>query len=205
MYAKEFRQKAQAKMTGNWGTFAIIMLVIMLLESASSVLVVVPLLIAGPFAYSVTSCSLKVCRGQKIDVENFLDGFRDFARSFVASIINGVLIALWSLLLVVPGIIKSLEYSMTYYIMLDDPKISANDARKKSMEMMQGHRWELFCLLFSFVGWLLLSILTLGILLLWVQPYMEVAVAEFYRNLKGEQDILSAETPIVEAEARPIK
>ena len=94
---------------------------------------------------------------------------------------------------------------MTYYIMLDDPKISANDARKKSMEMMQGHRWELFCLLFSFVGWLLLSILTLGILLLWVQPYMEVAVAEFYRNLKGEQDILSAETPIIEAEARPIK
>ena len=52
---------------------------------------------------------------------------------------------------------------------------------------------------------MLLSILTLGILLLWVQPYMEVAVAEFYRNLKGEQDILSAETPIIEAEARPIK
>ena len=67
--------------------------------------------------------------------------------------------------------------------MVENPDITANEARKQSMIMMQGNRWRLFCLDFSFIGWVLLSCLTLGILFLWVVPYMEVAHASFYKSI----------------------
>lgn len=82
-----------------------------------------------------------------------------------------------------PGIIKALSYSMSWYILCDDPKVGANAARKRSMELMRGHKWKLFCLSLSFIGWWLLCILTLGILSLWVVPYQQTALAHFYRSL----------------------
>ena len=76
---------------------------------------------------------------------------------------------------------------MSYYILKDNPNMSGDEARKASIEMMKGHKWELFCLEFSYIGWILLSILTFGILTLWVNPYMEVAKVAFYENLKNSQ------------------
>lgn len=72
---------------------------------------------------------------------------------------------------------------MSWYILCDDPKVGANAARKRSMELMRGHKWKLFCLSLSFIGWWLLCILTLGILSLWVVPYQQTALAHFYRSL----------------------
>lgn len=72
----------------------------------------------------------------------------------------GIKVFLWSLLLIIPGIIKEYSYSMTPYIMYEHPEISASDAMKKSQEMMNGNKWRLFCLHFSFIGWyLLLSVI----------------------------------------------
>ena len=77
---------------------------------------------------------------------------------------------------------------MSYYILKDNPGMDANEARKASIEMMKGHKWQLFCLEFSFIGWIILSILTFGILTLWVGPYMETAKAAFYEELKANQN-----------------
>ena len=81
----------------------------------------------------------------------------------------------------------SYAYSMSWFILADDPNIPANEARKRSIEMMRGNKWRLFCLDFSFIGWILLSILTFGILLFWIRPYMQTARAEFYQDLLAQE------------------
>ena len=86
---------------------------------------------------------------------------------------------------------------MTPYILLDKPELSANEAITDSRMMMKGHKWELFLLDLSFIGWILLSLLTLGILFIYVIPYMQAARAEFYRNLKGENEP-KVDEPIIE-------
>ena len=75
----------------------------------------------------------------------------------------GLFTVLWSLLLVIPGIVKSVAYSMTPYILMDQPEISATDALKKSMAMTDGYKWNIFLFDLSFIGWMLLSIITFGI------------------------------------------
>jgi len=73
---------------------------------------------------------------------------------------------------------------MAFYIISDNPEIGAMEAIRKSKEMMRGFRWKLFCLNLSFIGWVLLCVLTLGIGFLWLQPYMNASFANFYQNLK---------------------
>ena len=87
---------------------------------------------------------------------------------------------------VIPGIIKFLSYSMTYYVLKDHPEMSNNAAIEESMRLMNGHKWELFCLMFSYIGWLLLCILSLGIGCFWVSPWMNTAMCAFYEDLVRE-------------------
>ena len=108
-----------------------------------------------------------------------------------------IYIMLWTLLFYIPGIVKSYSYAMTPYILLDKPELSATDAITESRKMMNGHKMELFILDLSFIGWILLSLLTCGILFLYVAPYMQAARAEFYRTLKGD-DEPKADEPIIE-------
>lgn len=123
----------------------------------------------------------------------FSIGFTHYWHNIGGVLLTSIYILLWSLLLIVPGIIKSLSYSMTYFILADEPQLSPEQAIKKSMIMMEGHKMELFLLSLSFIGWILLGIVTLGIGLLWVIPYMYTAVAEFYLELRD------AESPVTYA------
>ena len=91
---------------------------------------------------------------------------------------------LWTLLLIIPGIIAVLSYSMTFYILADDNSIGAMEAIDKSKKMMDGYKWKYFCLGLRFIGWSLLCILTLGIGFLWLLPYMQVSVVKFYDDIK---------------------
>lgn len=212
MLAKDYRNRAWGKLSGKWGTFAIIMLIYFVIigalegfsgvqpQGASTYLLVsifsvVSFILAGPFEYGLRSTALSVANSQPIKVENLFDGFKDFTRTFLLYLINSVFIFLWSLLLIVPGIIAAIRYSMSYHILQENPNMSANDARKESIRLMEGHKWQYFCLIFSFIGWILLSILTCGILLLWVQPYMYVASAEFYNELQGKSVEISDKKP----------
>lgn len=192
--AKDFRRQAWGKLKGKWGTMALITLILMLImgvcagASIIGIGAIATLLITGPFMLGMANITLGIVRGKEsVDVADLFSGFKNFLNAFVLYIINTILTALWSLLFVIPGIIKSYSYSMSYYILADNPDMAPNDARKRSMEMMHGNKWRAFCLDLSFIGWVLLSLLTFGILLFWIDPYMQTAKTEFYQSLLGEQ------------------
>lgn len=118
-----------------------------------------------------------------------LAGFKvRYLRNIWVLVLVGIKTALWSLLFVIPGIIKSFEYSIIPYILADDAEISSKDAFKKAKEMMNGNKWRLFKLNFSFIGWNLLAVLTCGIGVFFLVPYINAANAEFYVELKNKQN-----------------
>ena len=121
----------------------------------------------------------------------FKDAFSGFkvkyGRNIGTLLLVGIKTVLWSLLFIIPGIIKTYEYAIIPYILADDPEISSKDAFKKAKQMMKGNKWRLFKLEFSFIGWALLCFLTLGIGTFFLLPYVDAAMAEFYVELKNKQ------------------
>ena len=113
--------------------------------------------------------------------------FPHWKTATIANLLQTVFVFLWSLLLVIPGIIASYSYAMTPYILAEHPEMAPADVLRKSKEMMSGNRWRLFCLQFSFIGWGILSALTLGIGGLWLTPYTQTATAAFYREISGTE------------------
>jgi uncharacterized membrane protein len=145
---------------------------------------------------------LKKARGEDANFVDLFDGFRlgsvpGFLASrqtwqivitmFLLLIVEGLFIALWTCLFIVPGIIKCLSYSMSYYILRDNPDIGVLEAITRSRKMMLGHKRQLFSLCISFLGWGLLCVFTLGIGLLWLVPYISLSLANFYETLKENQ------------------
>ncbi|MBO4434033.1 MAG: DUF975 family protein [Bacteroidales bacterium] len=112
--------------------------------------------------------------------------FKDYGHKILGMFLMGLFIFLWTLLLIIPGIIKSFSYAMTPYILNEYPNVGVNDSIDISRKMMKGHKLDLFLLELSFIGWILLSILTLGIGLLWLGPYMQTSMSIFYEDVKAE-------------------
>ena len=100
-----------------------------------------------------------------------------------------IFICLWSLLLVIPGIIKCFSYAMTPFILEEHPELTANEAIDHSRAMMKGHKFDLFWLYLSFIGWGILCIPTLGIGTFWLIPYMQTAQASFYEDVKADYEV----------------
>ena len=207
--AKDFRNAAWKDMKGSWGTLALIyflytiilgalgavnglnalrIVFLSILSIAASVAV---LLLSGPFNLGIHISALDVSRKQPVSVGSLFEGFKSFGDSLALYILTATFTFLWSLLLIIPGIIKMYSYSMGYFILADRPDLSGNQARKRSMYLMKGHKWQLFCLDLSFIGWYLLSLLTLGILAFWIYPYHMTARAEFYNELLVEENALA--------------
>ncbi len=105
-------------------------------------------------------------------------------------------VVLWSLLLIIPGIIAAYGYSMVFFILADDSSIGIREALQKSKTMMMGHRWKYFCLGWRFFGWTLLCFLSLGIGFLWLFPYIQISGAKFYEDLKGEEEAAAQTTEL---------
>ena len=116
----------------------------------------------------------------------FKNTFHGYWKNLGTSLLMGIYVFLWSLLFLIPGIIKSLSYSMTPYILKDYPELTADQAITLSMKMMKGHKLDLFWLCLSFFGWGILNIFTLGIGTLWLMPYVMTTMAAFYQNLNTE-------------------
>ena len=112
--------------------------------------------------------------------------FKQYARTVGAVLLVFVYTLLWTLLLVIPGIIKAYSYSMTFYILRENPEMTAGDAITASQKMMDGHKMDLFLLSLSFIGWAILASITFGIGYLWLIPYIYTAYAAFYETLKKE-------------------
>lgn len=138
------------------------------------------------FEIGLTRIYIKISRNGDFEVKEIFDGFNYFLKSFCVNFMSGLFIFLWSLLLVVPGIIKAFSYAMAPFIIADDPETGVLEAISRSKVMMHGHKGELFVLILSFIGWAILSTLTLGILYIWTAPYMMATYTNFYNKLLEE-------------------
>lgn len=128
--------------------------------------------------------NLDMVDGREVQLQTLLSRAGQFKTAFVAYFLTTLYTLLWTLLLIIPGIIADYSYAMTPYILAEHPELSAREAIRSSKEMMAGNRWRLFCLQYSFIGWALLCMFipfNLGRLAL--APYREAANAVFYRSL----------------------
>lgn len=174
----------------------------------SAIASIISLIVNPALLFGFNMYALKFSRNQEVEFNSFFDGFKYFRKAFNTYYLRSIYTFLWSLLLIVPGIVKSITYSQTLFILSDNPSISAEQAITRSMEMMNGYKWKYFQLQLSFIGWAVLSILTLGIGFLWLAPYVYVSNAKFYEDLKSKQsDNVSPEgvtenpvEPVVEAQ-----
>ena len=187
MNNEEIRREARELLTGNWGTLALLWVIYMAFMGFLQyvTLGLVPLLVGGPLSLAVCAIFLKIWRREPFHVEEIFDGFKDFSRSLVAYLLVGIYVFLWSLLLIVPGIIAAIGYSMTFFILAEDPRIGAEDAMKLSKQMMEGHKTEFFLLMLSFIGWVLLACLTFGIGFLFLNSYTYMTATVFYQRIKA--------------------
>lgn len=112
-----------------------------------------------------------------------------FGKAFLLQLITGVLVFLWSLLLIIPGIIAMYRYAMAPFIMAQNPGVGIIEAIQQSKQMMKGHKWQLFVLQLSFIGWAILCVFTMGIGLLWLAPYIGASNAAFYLHVSGQQPV----------------
>lgn len=133
---------------------------------------------------------LRASRGEEPGgVETLFACFRQLWRFFCAQLLMELFIILWSCLFLIPGIIAIFAYSQTIWIMLDHPEMSPMEAIRASRKLMRGHKWEYFVLELSFYGWMLLSACTLGLLSLWLNPYMGITQASYYNGLVNWQQL----------------
>lgn len=194
--AKFFREAAWSQLTGKWQPAVIfslvymaIVLVINYVGTKNDYISFLSMLLLYPLQYGAAVAFLGFKRtGVDVKIGDMFVGFNDYGRVFVTLLLQTLYIVLWSLLLVVPGIIKAISYSQTIYILKDNPELKFNGAIERSMAMMEGHKMEAFLLGISFIGWLLLGVLTLGIGMLWVTPYMSTAYAHFYDYVKEDYE-----------------
>lgn len=125
---------------------------------------------------------MNICRFSKAGFGNLLDGFAIFFKVLWLNILMFIFVYLWSLLLIVPGIIAAYRYRMALYIMIDNPELSALECIRASKQMMKGRKGELFVLDLSFLGWALLTLFPF--VTIWVTPYTSVTYVNYYLALR---------------------
>lgn len=140
-----------------------------------------------PLLFSYSVFFLNICRGSKPYYSELFNGFRTGYVKYTGTLFLVWLYSfLWTLLFVIPGVVKSYSYSMTSFVMKDNPELKYNAAIDESMRLMQGHKMQLFLLDLSMIGWAILSCLTLGVGFFFLCPYNQTAHAAFYEDLKKE-------------------
>ena len=210
----ELRAQARERLEGKWGTFVLMTFLFYVIQAllqipgsvgdlfkvlspenaltseSLSTLSVMLSLLALPLSWGLTVSLLRNHREESVDLENLFDGFRGgrYTRVFCALFLVNLFTFLWTLLLIIPGIIKAFSYALTPYIIMDEPELTARQAITRSCEIMEGRRWKLFCLYLSFIGWGILSLLTFGIGFLWLAPYMNASIAAFYEDARAEYE-----------------
>lgn len=114
------------------------------------------------------------------------EGFQDYGRVLVTMLIRDVFILLWTLLLIIPGAMKAYSYRLVPYLVKDRPELSPMEVLAESEALMRGNRWQAFVMDLSFLGWLLLGVVTLNLgNIFWTNPYMNATDAALYQELTG--------------------
>ena len=184
----ELKARARQMMSGNMGMLIVCTVIVTAVSGACAAIPyvgsVAGICITGPLMLGTTYIYLNLTRGYEPDVNVLFAGFQRFTDTLVLTLLIDIFVFLWSLLLVVPGIIKAISYSQAYYILAEHPEMSGKEALDASVEMMDGHKMEWFMLILSFIPWMLLCGITCGLAILYVAPYMEATCVNFYDAIK---------------------
>ena len=129
---------------------------------------------------------------EKPGIGVFFDGFNYWFKALCATLWRRLWIVLWTLCFVIPGIIKAVAYSQMFYILTENPELTVGKALRMSIYMTQGHKSELFAMYLSFLGWIILSFMTFGILFVWTLPYMQLTAVNAYYYLKSQALVTGA-------------
>ncbi|RDU35737.1 hypothetical protein DRW41_16485 [Neobacillus piezotolerans] len=215
MRIRDIKKDALASLKGRWGiaillmivTYAIYFIVPSTAEiiasggfgvwinqenatpAASGLSTVVSLALA-PLLLSFYWVFLDIRRGREVSIGTLFSNLsgKMYIKMIGLNLLVSIYTILWTLLLIIPGIVKGLAYSQTYFILKDNPGIVLNDAITQSRKLMDGYKGKYFLLNLSFIGWGLLCLLTLGIGFIWLAPYITASLASFYQRLIENRD-----------------
>ncbi len=199
MCRAELKSMAKQQIKGNIGILFVIQIIIVAISGAAGAIfgfipiagsLIVSIIITPAFSLSLMRIYLNLTNAQKPEVKDTFSGFDDFWSAFKVNFLSTLFTTLWSLLLIIPGIIKSYSYSMSMFILAENKGMSALEAIRRSKEMMDGHKMDLFVLWLSFIGWYLLGIITLGIGFIWIAPYIYASTANFYNSIKPQSEVI---------------
>lgn len=194
-----YKNRAIESLSGKWANGAIATLILFLISGFMSSIITLPMgemegtsvsvlwtLACLPLSWGFAVWFLNLIRGGDYSYSRLFDGYSDFGRIFMAQFLVGLCTVIGSFLFIVPGVIIGLMYSQVSFILKDDEQISAVDAMKQSAAMMKGHKMELFMLTLSFIGWAILTCLTLGLGFFLLSPYWQTTMAHYYEDLKRD-------------------
>ncbi|MEG0371492.1 MAG: DUF975 family protein [Clostridium sp.] len=200
----EIRKEAREVLKGNWKkATGLTMLLILLLfvpmivaifafptqeTTVSVILQIWVMLITGPVALGFSDFFINLQRNGNGNLKDGFKGFSNFLKAFGLYFMTTLFTNLWSILLIIPGIIAAFNYSQTFYILADNPNIKVLDAIRESKKMMYGHRGRYLLLQLSFIGWGILSIFTLGLGFIWLFTYIYASEAVFYNDIRINED-----------------
>lgn len=182
---KQIKAEAKECLNKNFGVALGTLVVYGLIGFAAAYIPFAAAILSGVLITGVAKVFLSIVRrAPLVEFSNMFDGFKNFGTTCISGILVAIYTFLWSLLFIIPGIIKAYSYSMTFYILADHPELTASQAIAASQKMMDGHKWDFFVLELSFIGWYLLSFITFGLAMIYAAPYMAAANAKFYDTIK---------------------
>ena len=193
MTRKELKTRAKAqlgnKLFGKAWLFAVLAIFIFSTLSCAIGSIIPGLgtmILLGPLTYGVSYMFLRQARDREVmNLGDLFKGFTDdFGQTLLIGLMTTIFTALWSLLLFIPGIVKAYSYSMAYYIKADHPDYDWRQCINESKAMMDGHKGEMFLLDLSFIGWMIVGSLCLGVGTFWAAAYLEASHAQFYESIK---------------------
>lgn len=197
MIRAELKAQAKAQLKGNVGMLFLCSLIVYAIGILCCMIPVVgaiaSLIITPGLSIGLLLVYLDLSKNLDTHVSRLFDGFRYWGKALWLMILVSVFTFLWALLLYVPGIIKAISYSMSYYILAENPEMTAREALNESKEIMHGHKMEYFVLGLSFIPWVLLVAITFGIAAIWVIPYMQLTITNFYNNIKRQKEVTPVE------------
>lgn len=196
------KRNSKDQLRGKWGLAIAAVIISAIIPSIISIIgsvaesdsifiigMIVAVIISGPIGYGLCTFVLNIVRGNDAAISDIFSGFdgKVFIKSLVISILTFIAVSIGYMILIVPGIIIGLMFSQSFFILVDNKDMSAIDCMKASYDIMNGNKMYLFVLMLSFIGWFIVGQITCGIAMLWVSPYYNITLGNFYNTLKDDK------------------
>lgn len=184
----ELKNAAKEQIQGKIGLLFVIFIIVTIIGVGCALVPVIgwfaTAIITPAFEISLCMIYLALARNEEISVGDVFKGFNITGKAVWLYIITEFFTFLWSLLLIIPGIVKAFSYAMAPYILADNPELTARESLNESKRIIDGHKFDLFVLQLSFFWWYILGSITFGIAYVYVIPYINATTANFYNSIK---------------------